>query len=94
MHLLCFLIGLALVAEQNWCGQADPWYARGCLAREYIRRWWQIRDPSQWMYQQCIHQSYRQLAWEYGLQLSDKHFSAADWTAQYPEPAAVRLIGD
>jgi len=57
-----FLIALALYATDTYDGQADPWYARGCLARRYLLVWYQIRDPHDWINSSCIERSYRRRA--------------------------------
>ncbi len=48
-----YLIAAALLSGHIHGGQADIWYSRACMAHELLRRWFQIRDPEEW-----IHASY------------------------------------
>jgi hypothetical protein len=55
-----FLIAVIRYSDAFHCGQRDPWYTRGCIARMYLKRWYQITDVYAWQKNACIKQSCRE----------------------------------
>jgi hypothetical protein len=60
--MIAFLVAQAIYCGENYCGQADPLYAKHCLACHYLRRWFQIRDAYAWMQSGCVSEDYKQRA--------------------------------
>lgn len=54
--MLEYLIAVALLSGQIYSGQGDIWYARACMARELLRRWFQISDPTEWIHADYVKQ--------------------------------------
>ena len=81
--MIQFLIALALFADDIYDGQADPWYARGCLARKYLSHWYQISDPYDWMYGTYIKPEYQRGATYIYWRLARKHLMKQFNTKHY-----------
>ena len=49
-----FLIALALYCRHYWNGMGDDLYRIGGLASRYLLKWYQIRDPEDWIMSPAI----------------------------------------
>ena len=68
-----YLIAVYLVSGDNYSGQADQWYARLCMAGELLRRWFQIRDPYDWMKASSIKEECKQRVRAFYAQIEAKY---------------------
>jgi len=72
-----FLVALAIVADRNYRGMGDKWYERGCLARWYLAKWFQIEDPYHWIAQDYVRSDCKFEALIFYGKLMRKHFPKA-----------------
>jgi hypothetical protein len=74
--MLEFLIALSLVAHEHHSGQASRWYEIGCLADDYLLRWYQIRSSDDWIEAAYVHAHFKQKVLDIKQQLEHKYFSS------------------
>ena len=76
--MIPWLIAVYCVGHDYHNGQWCPWYARMCMAGELLLRWYQIRDPFEWMAAPYIRDDYQQRATAHYHRLVAHHRLAKD----------------
>jgi len=73
-----FLVALSLFCANYHEGQWSKLYRVGCLARQYLLRWYQIRSPEEWSEATYISRDCQARAEHLYVQLVDKYFPGCE----------------